>query len=688
MSNTAALSRVNRMREATARDLAAAPSPIRSVAMKAGVFFAVSAALPLLLGHACSAAAVAQGAGRTVSFPAPPHPDAIATEVGPIRTYIRQVTVDPPVHVRRYGLGYSELRGEIEGVGWGGQDAAGTLRQAHYGYKLAYVLRIPSRWDGTLVVHRHGTGPFALWQGLEASLGERNFARKFHETADRLVSDVALHPDRRWAFFAVNQTPVDPGGAFNTLVLPDDPSGGGAPVHSMLDVPIGRDTALLAKRLLLRLRGRAPDVTLGTGHSGGAFAHFMLNAGVDHLRTGVPPVLAGDNFVRPYDPASGRIFDGFLSLARGGGPIVPVDPVRGVSAPTLFLEGETDGAALLAVRQLDEMIAKGLDVAAATRLYMARNVPHVDADLVSTLVTQGRDFAGVLGLPEGYYGGAGERLKPLSAALLDALHAWATGGTPPPVSVFNGVAEDRDGLPGVDTLTFPRSAGPPSLAFPYVDDPSLDAIAFPPPTPTEHNPALAQAWDRVRGALGAATGSIVLPETACRRGGSSFVIQGPVGAWFTPFDEQAFADAWGSSAAHQTCRVGHIDGLASDGLYDVSVVAIDVQPEQFPNVVDLASTSRLPVAILSTPGFDATRVVPGSLKLAGASRQGATGKRPARVRRQDVNGDGRTDLVAEFEIAEVSIAAHDLVLDLWGRTRGGSPFTGSDTVVLAAASLP
>jgi hypothetical protein len=656
--------------------------------MKPGLFFALSAALPLFFGHPASAVAGADGAGRTVRFPAPPHPDAIATEVGPVRTYVRQVTVGPPVYVRRYGLGYSEVRGEIEGVGWGGQDAAGTLRRAHYGYKLAYVLRIPPRWDGTLVVHRHGTGPFALWQGLEASLGERNFARRFHETADRLVSDVALHPDRRWAFFAVNQTPVDPDGAFNTLVLPDDPSGGGAPVHSMLDVPIGRDTALLAKRLLKRLRGRAPDVTLGTGHSGGAFANFMLNAGVDHLRTGVPPVLAGDNFVRPYDPSSGRIFDGFLSLARGGGPIVPIDAARGVSAPTVFLEGETDAGAMLAVRQVDEMIAKGLDVTVSTRLYMARNVPHVDADLVSTLVTQGRAFAGVLGLPEAYYGGAGERLKPLSAALLDAVRAWATAGTPPPVSVFNGVAEDRDGLPGLDTLAFPRSAGPPSLAFPYVDDPSLDAIAFPPPTPTEHNPALAEAWERVRGALGAATRSVLLAETACRRGGSSFVIQGPVGAWFTPFDAQKFADAWGSSAAHQTCRVGHIEGIVADGLYDSSVVAIDVQPAQFPNVVDLASTSRLPVAILSTPGFDATRVVAGSLKLAGASLQGATGKRPARVRRQDVNGDGRADLVAEFETAEVPLNPHDLVLDLWGRTKGGAPFAGSDVVTLAAASHP
>jgi hypothetical protein len=620
---------------------------------------------------------------RTIRFPAPPHSHAIGTAVGSIQTSIQQVTLSPAASVHRYGLEYSEVRGVIEGIGWGGQTAGGTFLQAHYSYRSAYVLRIPPGWDGTLVVHRHGVAPIALWQALEAALADRNFARAFHETADRLVSDVALHPSRRWAFFAVNQTPIDPGGAFNTLVVPDDPSGGGTPVHSMLDVPIARDTAMLAQHLLRVLRGRTPDVTLGTGHSGGAFVNLMLNAGVDHLRTAAPVVLAGDNHLEPYISASGRIFDGFLSLAPGGPRVVPVDPVRGLSAPTLFLEGEVDMLALLAVQQVDDMIGKGLDVAGSNRMYMVRNVPHIDADLVSTINTHGTDFAGVLRLPPAFYAGGGERLKPVTAALLDALLAWTRHGIPPPTSIFNGSALDTDAVPGVDTVTFARTNSPDALAFPYVDDPALDAILAPPPVSTQNNVPLATRWDRVRHALGARTGSIVLPETACRRGGFTFISQGPVGTWFRPFDELAFTNAWGSSAAHQTCRAGVMDRLSEEGLYDQTVVQIDVQPRQFPNLIDLNSSDPLLVAVLSTAGFDATRLVPGSLRLAGSSLQGIA-RTPARVnaREEDVNGDGRADLVVEFEVERLQFRTHDMVAELWGWTKDGRPFSGSDIVKL------
>jgi hypothetical protein len=620
---------------------------------------------------------------RTIRFPAPPHPHGIGTEVGSIQTSIQQVTLSPAARVHRYGLKYSEVRGVIEGIGWGGQNAGGAFLQSHYNYRFPYVLRIPPRWDGTLVVHRHGVAPIALWQALEAALADRNFARAFHETADRLVSDVALHPSRRWAFFAVNQTPIEPGGGFNTLVVEGDPNGGGTPVHSMLDVPIARDTAMLAQHLLKVLRGRTPNVTLGTGHSGGAFVNFMLNAGVDHLRTAAPVVLAGDNHVEPYVPASERIFDGFLSLAPGGGRVVPVDPVRGVSAPTLFLEGEVDMLTLLAVQQLDDMIGRGLDVAGSNRIYTVRNVPHIDADLVSTINTHGTDFAGVLGLPPAFYAGGGERLKPVTAALLDALTAWTRHGIPPPTSIFNGSALDTDAVPGVDTVAFDRTNGPDALAFPYVDDPTLDMILAPPPVSTQNNVPLAARWDRVRHALGARTGSIVLPETACRRGGFTFIGQGPVGAWLRPFDEQAFTNAWGSSAAHQTCRAGVVDRLSEEGLYDQSVVQIDVQPQHFPNLIDLNTSDRLLVAILSTTEFDATRVVPGSLRLAGAGLQG-TAPTPGRVDRHgdDVNGDGRADLVVEFEVERLQFTAHDTVAELWGWTNDGRPFTGSDMVRL------
>jgi hypothetical protein len=620
------------------------------------------------------------GHARTLELPSPPHAGSIGTQVDGIDTAVRSISFSPNL-VHRYGLLYIEVRGEVEGVGWGGVDRTNAFKQTHYEYRYPYVLRIPFGWDGTLVVHRHGTGPIALWEGLEATFGERNFARQFHETADRVVSDAALHPSRRWAFFAVNQTPVAPGGAYTTLTISDDPALDGTPLHSMVDVPVGRDLALVAKRLMQVLAWRAPRITLGTGHSGGAGVNFMLNAGLDPQR-GPTPVLAGDNHVRPYDPSSGKIYDGFLSWARGGGALVPVDASRGMSVPTVFLEGEVDVGAMLSVRQIDEIIAKGIDAGQAARLYMVRNLPHIDAGLVSTLISDGRDFAAVLGLPPSFYGGAGEHLRPVAGALLDALHAWAERGTAPPTSVFPGAALDEDAIPGVEKLAFARSSGVPALAFPYVDDPALDAIVAPPPTQTQNNPLLAQAWLRVRTALGATTGSIVLPETACRRGASSFIAAGPVGAAFTPFDAAVFTGRWGTSAAQQTCRVETVAQLDDAGVYDSRVAPVDIRPDVFPNAIDRDSPELLPVAILSTAHFDAMRVIPASVRLAGSSLQGKADVGPRKVWRRDVNGDGRRDLLVEFAPTKLEIGDTDLVADVWGWTFDLQPFVGSDLIEL------
>jgi hypothetical protein len=620
------------------------------------------------------------GNTRTLELPSPPNAGSIGTQVDGINTAVHSITISTHDLVHRYGLLYIEVRGEIAGVGWGGVDRANAFKQTHYEYRYPYVLRIPFGWDGTLVVHRHGTGPIALWEGLEASLGERNFARQFHETADRVVSDAALHPSRRWAYFAVNQTPVAEGGGYTTLAISDDPTLDGTPLHSMVDVPVGRDFALVAKRLLKVLRWREPRITLATGHSGGAGVNFMLNAGLDPQR-GPAPILVGDNHVRPYDASSGTIYDGFLSWARGGGALVPVDASRGLSAPTMFLEGEVDVGAMLSVRQIEEMIAKGVDAQQAARLYMVRNQPHIDAGLVSTLITQGRDFAAVLRLPESFYGGAGEHLRPVAGAVLDALHAWVERGTAPPASVFPGTALNEDAIPGVEKLAFARSSGDPALAFPYVDDAGLDSIVAPAPTSTENNPALAQTWLRVREALGATTGSLILPETACRRGTSSFIASGPVGTAFTPFDATAFTSRWGTSAAQQTCRVETVAQL-SGSLYDPDFAQVDIRPDVFPNAIDPTSTELLPVAILSTPDFDATRIIPASVRLAGSSLQGKADVGPRKVWRRDVNGDGRRDLVVEFATAKLEFRDTDLVADVWGWTFDLRPFVGTDLVQL------
>ena len=258
---------------------------------------------------------------------------------------------------------------------------------------LPFVLRIPAAWSGGLVTFRHGAAGLALWEELEAALGSRSVGRIFHETTDRMVSDVALHPERRWAFFAVNYVGVAPGGVHNTLIVGGEPGcTEGTPTQGIVDVTTTRDHALLARHLLKTLRGREPSMVLGVGHSAGTTVHMLLNAGVDHRRAGV--VQPGDNHLTPYDAASGRIFDGFLSLQGGAGAPLGAALTSGVSVPTIFLNTDVDRPGTLgAINGINEMVLNpALNVPNLIRLYTVSNMPHIDSDFVLSAVRPGSDF--------------------------------------------------------------------------------------------------------------------------------------------------------------------------------------------------------------------------------------------------------------------------------------------------------
>jgi hypothetical protein len=615
--------------------------------------------------------------GDALTFPEAPHPEAIGTDVGDIRTYVSSVTLPPPESIHRWGLHYLEIRGVIRGVGWGGMPV--TLR-CHYTYELPYVLRIPPAWSGGLVVFSQGAANLAVWEDLETMFGERSIGRIFHEQVDRHVSDVALHPSRRWAFFAVNYVGVSPGGRHNTILVGGEPGcAAGAATQAMVDVTVARNHALLARHLLKTLRGHEPSPVLGVGHGSGTVVNLLLNAGLEHRRSPTP-IAAGDNHRTPYEPSSGRIFDGFLSTQGGFAMgLAPSANLAALSAPTIFLAGEADRGMTGTINQINEMtLQTALDPQSLARVYSVRNLPLVDEDLVLSL--------GRRGLTEDatpYQRGGGERLKPLTGALLDALALWTAAGIPPPPSIFNGEVKA-----GPDRIEFART-GPPITTLPYVDDDALDSYLQPPPIVTTGATAAASglrtAWTTVRAALGATVGSVVLPETACRRGRFNFQGPGPIGTWFEPFSENEFVVQWGTQSAYQSCRVQAVDALAAAGLYDETVVTIDVQPGAFPNLVNARSLQPLQVAILSTAGFDATHIMPGSLRIASATASAPVG--PANpggtgTSVTDVNGDGRADLVVEFRLDRISLNPHDIVLDVWGSTRSGSVFTGADVVTI------
>jgi hypothetical protein len=108
-------------------------------------------------------------------------------------------------------------------------------------------------------------------------------------------------------------------------------------------------------------------------------------------------------------------------------------------------------------------------------------------------------------------------------------------------------------------------------------------------------------------------------------------------------------------------------------------VSIDLKPGDFPNTINLSSRGTIPLAVLSSPAFDATKIDPASARLSGAPIQTNPQGRP-NFSLTDVNGDGLLDFLAHFDTQKLNLAptATQVVLD--GRTFSGQAFRGVDSV--------
>ena len=107
------------------------------------------------------------------------------------------------------------------------------------------------------------------------------------------------------------------------------------------------------------------------------------------------------------------------------------------------------------------------------------------------------------------------------------------------------------------------------------------------------------------------------------------------------------------------------------------VVPIDIKPGSSTNPINRRSNGVIPVAILSSAGFDAADGVDiTSLTF------GSTGNEPslARCAAEDVNGDGLADLVCHFYTQLTGFRAADTNAVLKGRTIGGVAFQGTDSI--------
>jgi len=148
--------------------------------------------------------------------------------------------------------------------------------------------------------------------------------------------------------------------------------------------------------------------------------------------------------------------------------------------------------------------------------------------------------------------------------------------------------------------------------------------------------------------------------------------QDPMGWWA--------GDPWGSTLLATQWAL-----LVLEYVVPPYEVLIDIKPGSFPNSINPDQNGKIPVAILSTPDFDATTVDPASLTFGHSgdepslSYRGKKNPRP-QVGYEDVNGDGLLDLVAHFVTELCGFIHGDEVGHLKGETYDGLEIFGSDSV--------
>ena len=120
---------------------------------------------------------------------------------------------------------------------------------------------------------------------------------------------------------------------------------------------------------------------------------------------------------------------------------------------------------------------------------------------------------------------------------------------------------------------------------------------------------------------------------------------------------------------------GLVGGPAA-GAQDALHVTIDIKPGHSPTTIEPNSRGMLPVAVLTTRDFDATTIDPTTI-LAGPN---GTEAEPFRTMQEDVNGDGRTDLLVLLRYADLNTKCDTTIIRLTGKTTKGISIEGSQKV--------
>ncbi len=116
-------------------------------------------------------------------------------------------------------------------------------------------------------------------------------------------------------------------------------------------------------------------------------------------------------------------------------------------------------------------------------------------------------------------------------------------------------------------------------------------------------------------------------------------------------------------------------------------VAFVINPGSEANIIAQGAAGTVPVAILSAPNFDATTINPMTVTLAGAPvvRDESSS---AMAAFEDVNGNGRADLVVHVDVQALQLAETDTEAILEGETFEGVPVRGRSEVRVVPLAAP
>jgi len=144
-------------------------------------------------------------------------------------------------------------------------------------------------------------------------------------------------------------------------------------------------------------------------------------------------------------------------------------------------------------------------------------------------------------------------------------------------------------------------------------------------------------------------------------------------------------------------RLASIEETAGESLFDFAdpaedmfsaadvAIKIDIKPGSDTNPVNYHNKNNIiPVAVVSTGSFDALQIDHTTVRFEGATEVHRDQTGTPRRHEEDVNGDGKKDLVLHFRLGDTRITEETKVGILTAKTFGGLIVSGKDAIRLIA----